>query len=92
MIDRLAALPALAGIPRVQLQWLLDHGELHRADDGAIYRAVGDDDLIGLFLLILLIVTVVAAYTVLLSALGGVLGVYVKNDVYPPPERAPRTG
>ena len=52
MIDRLAALPALASIPRRQLQWLLDHGELHRGEDGDAYRAVAADDLIGLFLLI----------------------------------------
>ncbi|MDX1675869.1 MAG: ATP-binding protein, partial [Longimicrobiales bacterium] len=52
MIDRLAALPALADVPRRQLQWLLDHGELHRGQDGDAYRAVGEDDLIGLFLLI----------------------------------------
>ncbi len=52
MIDRLAALPDLAGVPREQLQWLLDHGEVHRADSGATYRAVGEDELIGLFLLI----------------------------------------
>lgn len=51
MIDRLAALPALADIPREQLQWLLDHGEVQSADDGAIFRAVGED-LIGLVLLI----------------------------------------
>jgi signal transduction histidine kinase len=52
MIDRLAALPALADVPRPQLQWLLDHGEVHSADDGAIFRAVGEDELVGLFLLI----------------------------------------
>jgi signal transduction histidine kinase len=52
MIDRLAALPALADVPRNELQWLLDHGELHRADHGATYRAVGEDEVAGLFLLI----------------------------------------
>jgi signal transduction histidine kinase len=51
MIDRLSALPALADIPREQLQWLLDHGEVHRAGDGARFFGVGGD-LIGLFLLI----------------------------------------
>jgi signal transduction histidine kinase len=51
MIDRLSALPALADIPREQLQWLLDHGEIHRADDGATFRGVSDG-LTGLFLLI----------------------------------------
>jgi signal transduction histidine kinase len=52
VIDRLASLPALAGIPREQLQWLLDHGEVHAAEDGATYHAVGEDELIGLFLVI----------------------------------------
>jgi len=51
MIDRLAALPALADIPRDQLQWLLDHGEIRRDPDGTVYRAIGTD-LTGLFLLI----------------------------------------
>jgi signal transduction histidine kinase len=51
VIDRLSALPALADIPREQLQWLLDHGEVHRAGTGATFRVVGDD-LMGLFLLI----------------------------------------
>ncbi len=52
MIDRLSALPGLADVPREELQWLLDHGELHRADDGATFRAVGEGELVGLFLLI----------------------------------------
>jgi len=53
MIDRLAALPALGDIPRDQLQWLLDHGEIHRAEHGATFRGVmGEDELVGLFLLI----------------------------------------
>jgi signal transduction histidine kinase len=52
MIERLAALPGLADVPREELQWLLDHGELHRADDGATYRVVGGDEVAGLFLLI----------------------------------------
>jgi signal transduction histidine kinase len=51
MIDRLSALPALADIPREQLQWLLDHGEVHQAGDGATFRGVSDG-LTGLFLLI----------------------------------------
>jgi signal transduction histidine kinase len=51
VIDRLSALPALADIPREQLQWLLDHGEVHRADAGTTFRGVGDA-LIGLILLI----------------------------------------
>jgi signal transduction histidine kinase len=50
-VDDLATLPGLADVPRDQLRWLLDHGELHRADDGASFRAVGGD-VIGLFLLI----------------------------------------
>lgn len=52
MIDRLAALPALAGIPREQLQWLLDHGVLHCAEDGAVYVGTEEDDFVGLFLVI----------------------------------------
>lgn len=52
MIDRLAALPALAGVPRAQLQWLLDHGEVHAAEDGSTYYGVGESELVGLFLLI----------------------------------------
>lgn len=51
MIDRLASLPALEGIPREQLQWLLDHGDVRRADDGAVFRST-DEELMGLFLLI----------------------------------------
>ncbi len=51
MIDRLSALPALADIPREQLQWLIDHGEIHRAGDGTTFRVVGED-VMGLFLLI----------------------------------------
>ena len=51
MIHRLAALPALADIPGEQLQWLLDHGEVHSAEDGATFRGLGDE-ITGLFLLI----------------------------------------
>ena len=51
MIHRLDALPALADIPREQLQWLLDHGEVHSAEDGATFRGLGDE-ITGLFLLI----------------------------------------
>jgi signal transduction histidine kinase len=50
-VDALSALPGLADVPREQLQWLLDHGEVHRAHDGAILRGL-DGDLQGLFLLI----------------------------------------
>ncbi len=52
LTDRLAALPSLAAIPRDQLQWLVDHGELIHDEDGATYRAVGEGEVIGLFLLI----------------------------------------
>ncbi len=34
IVDRLAGLPDLAGIPREQLAWLVAHGELHRCEDG----------------------------------------------------------
>ncbi len=51
LVERLAALPALADIPRDQLEWLVDHGELHRLGDGATFRG-GDEALKGLFVLI----------------------------------------
>jgi signal transduction histidine kinase len=51
MVDRLAALPALAHVPREQLQWLVDHGELRRLDDGGTIRGSGSHPL-GLFVLI----------------------------------------
>jgi len=50
-VERLAALPALADIPREQLEWLVDHGELHRHGDGATFRG-GDEAVKGLFVLI----------------------------------------
>jgi C4-dicarboxylate-specific signal transduction histidine kinase len=50
VIDRLVALPTLADIPREQLNWLIDHGEIHRADDGA--RFFGVAGVVGLFLVI----------------------------------------
>ncbi len=52
MIDRLAALPRLAEVPREQLQWLLDHAEFQRGEDGATYHGVGANELVGLFLLV----------------------------------------
>ncbi len=52
LIDRIVALPPLAGIPREQLQWLLDHGEIHRGQDGAVYHGASDEVLMGLFLLV----------------------------------------
>lgn len=39
VLDRLAALSELASIPREQLQWLLDHGEIRRAEVGATFRS-----------------------------------------------------
>jgi len=51
MIDRLAALPDLADVPREQLQWLLDHGEVIRAEDGTRFLGT-EEGLRGLFLLI----------------------------------------
>lgn len=50
-LDRLSALPGLAGIPREELQWLLEHGEVHRVPDGTRFYGV-DDNLIGLFVVI----------------------------------------
>lgn len=41
-LDRLAALPALGGVPRAQLQWLVDHATLHRVEDGTVIRGDGD--------------------------------------------------
>ena len=50
MVERLAALPALADVPREQLQWLVDHGEVHSVADGEEIH--GGDALVGLFVLI----------------------------------------
>jgi signal transduction histidine kinase len=36
LIERLAALPSLAAIPRSQLEWLAEHGELKRFDRGVV--------------------------------------------------------
>ncbi|MDX1647793.1 MAG: ATP-binding protein, partial [Longimicrobiales bacterium] len=49
--ERLAALPALAEIPRAQLQWLADHGVVRRLEDGSEIRGREDQPL-GLFVLI----------------------------------------
>jgi len=38
IVQRLAALPALADIPREQLEWLVEHGEVHRFGDGQALR------------------------------------------------------
>jgi signal transduction histidine kinase len=51
LVERLAALPALADIPREQLEWLVEHGSLHRHGDGATFRG-GDEAVKGLFVLI----------------------------------------
>jgi len=50
VVDRLAALPPLADVPREQLEWLLAHGEVHREADGFILE--GMDDFIGVILLV----------------------------------------
>jgi signal transduction histidine kinase len=50
MVDRLAALPGLGEIPRDQLQWLVDHGEIHRHEDG--WTLSGTAALAGLMLMI----------------------------------------
>lgn len=50
-VERLAALPALADIPREQLEWLAHHGEVHRLEHGMEIRAV-EDRPIGLYVLI----------------------------------------
>jgi signal transduction histidine kinase len=50
LVDRLAALPDLADIPREQLQWLVVHGDLHRHDDG--WTLSGADGSTGLVLVI----------------------------------------
>jgi signal transduction histidine kinase len=50
-VERLAALPALADVPREQLQWLVDHGEVRHHGDGATFRG-GDEALDGLFVMI----------------------------------------
>jgi signal transduction histidine kinase len=49
--DDLAALAELADVPRDELQWLLDHGEVQKADDGHVFRG-GDGEVMGLFLLL----------------------------------------
>ncbi|MGD8321673.1 MAG: ATP-binding protein [Gemmatimonadota bacterium] len=50
MVERLSALPDLADIPREQLQWLVDHGTVHRMADGEALH--GLQDISGLILLI----------------------------------------
>jgi len=50
LVDRLAALAELSDVPREQLEWLVDHGELHAMPDGAEVRGV--DDLTGLMVLV----------------------------------------
>ncbi len=38
IVQRLGDLPALADIPRDQLEWLVEHGEVHRYEDGHTLR------------------------------------------------------
>ncbi len=42
-VDRLAALPGLAEIPRDQIEWLVDHGEVRHFEDGATLYRHGKD-------------------------------------------------
>jgi signal transduction histidine kinase len=41
LVDRLAALPTLAAIPRAQLEWLAAHGQLRQYPTGAVMFAKG---------------------------------------------------
>lgn len=41
LVDRLAALPKLAGIPRAELEWLVAHGELVRHEEGKVIAPRG---------------------------------------------------
>jgi signal transduction histidine kinase len=50
VVDRLAVLPELAGVPRRQLEWLVDHGTVLRQEAGFIIR--GTDDIRGLIVVI----------------------------------------
>lgn len=52
-VERLAALPALSDIPRQQLEWLVEHGEIHQLEDGATIRA-DDTDRVGFGLFVLI--------------------------------------
>src|SRR5687767_13004785 len=42
LIERLAALPALASIPRAQLEWLAAHGEIRRYQQGDLVVTKGE--------------------------------------------------
>ncbi|MGD8277452.1 MAG: ATP-binding protein [Gemmatimonadota bacterium] len=42
IVDRIAALSSLAGIPRRELEWLVDHGELRTLEPGAIVAHKGE--------------------------------------------------
>jgi signal transduction histidine kinase len=50
VVARLAALPDLAGVPREQLEWLVEHGELYNFEDGS--TIVGKGDYWGLIVLV----------------------------------------
>ena len=41
LVDRLAGLPKLAGIPRAELEWLVAHGELESREAGAVLGPKG---------------------------------------------------
>jgi signal transduction histidine kinase len=50
LVERLAALPDLADVPRDQLAWLVEHGSFHREGDG--YRVDTAEEFVGLALLV----------------------------------------
>jgi len=50
VVDRLAALPDLAEIPREQLEWLVSHGKVLRYEPGSTIRGI--DDIRGLIIVI----------------------------------------
>jgi len=50
LVERLAALPDLADVPRDQLAWLVEHGSFHREEDG--YRVDTAEEFVGLALLV----------------------------------------
>jgi signal transduction histidine kinase len=45
VIERLAALPSLASVPRAELEWLATHGKVQRFDRGAILYSTGSPPL-----------------------------------------------
>ena len=41
LVDRIAALPLFASVPRADLEWLVERGELRTAPEGAVYNSSG---------------------------------------------------